>query len=233
MTHRKTSAFVPCRAGSERVKHKNTRDFAGVKGGLLAIKLAHLDASRKIDDIIVSSNDPIVLDIASTFSKAARKPVVVSERPEHLSTAATSIVDLTLHACDLAGDGVVAWAHVTSPLVGAGDYDAMIAAYENALGAGTHDSLMTVTVMHKFLWNAAGPLNYKPHPLKWPRTQDIPAVFEINSASFIADVETCRANNDRVGVSPLLFEMAQWKSIDVDWDDDFAVAELLYKRQLA
>lgn len=27
--------FLPCRKGSERIPNKNTKDFAGVKGGLL------------------------------------------------------------------------------------------------------------------------------------------------------------------------------------------------------
>ena len=32
------SIFLPCRAGSERVKRKNTRRFAGVGGGLLRFR---------------------------------------------------------------------------------------------------------------------------------------------------------------------------------------------------
>ena len=31
--------FLPCRLGSERIPQKNTKDFAGIKGGLLKVKL--------------------------------------------------------------------------------------------------------------------------------------------------------------------------------------------------
>ena len=36
------TAFIPCRAGSERIAKKNTKLFAGKEGGLLAIKLEQL-----------------------------------------------------------------------------------------------------------------------------------------------------------------------------------------------
>lgn len=35
-------AFIPARAGSERVTYKNTRPFAGFEGGLLELKLNQL-----------------------------------------------------------------------------------------------------------------------------------------------------------------------------------------------
>jgi CMP-N-acetylneuraminic acid synthetase len=194
------------------------------------VKLAQLDASRRIDEIIVSSNDEEVLGIAQRFAVTSRKPVRVERRAEELSLATTSIADLSMHAADLAGDdNIVVWAHVTSPLVRAEDYDSMIEAYEAGVAAGTHDSLMTVTVIRKFLWSEDGPFNYRTTPLKWPRTQDLPPIYEVNSASFIADAETCRRNYDRVGTSILRYEMDEWRAVDVDWEHDFQMAEVLYR----
>ena len=47
----KVIAFLPCRKGSERVKEKNTRSFAGIEGGLTKIKLDQLIACPEIDEI--------------------------------------------------------------------------------------------------------------------------------------------------------------------------------------
>jgi CMP-N-acetylneuraminic acid synthetase len=54
--------FVPCRAGSERVLNKNTHPFADFEGGLLELKLRQLAQVPELCRIIVSTNDPAVLE---------------------------------------------------------------------------------------------------------------------------------------------------------------------------
>lgn len=222
-------AFVPCRAGSQRAPHKNTRPFAGNDDGLLGLKLSQLLNSETIDEILVSSNDPEVLRIGHRISAVAEKPVRVCERPEHLCVQSTSMDDVALHACELIGEATIVWAFVTSPLVEGADYDRMVLAYEAAIAARTHDSLMSVTRMHRFLWSDDGPFNYKREPLKWPRSQDLPTLYDANQACFIISDEVSRNQADRVGKRPLLFEIGAWKSVDVDWEDDFEVAQALYQ----
>ena len=41
----KIAFFLPTRKGSERVKNKNTRPFAGSEGGLVENKIKHLQQS--------------------------------------------------------------------------------------------------------------------------------------------------------------------------------------------
>jgi len=60
-----TVAVVPCRAGSERVPGKNVRDFAGRPGGLTALKLTQLKACRRLDRIVVNTDDDEVVREAS------------------------------------------------------------------------------------------------------------------------------------------------------------------------
>ena len=54
--------FLPCRLGSERIPQKNTKTFAGVKGGLLKVKLSTLLKVPAIDSIVVSTNDTEVIN---------------------------------------------------------------------------------------------------------------------------------------------------------------------------
>jgi CMP-N-acetylneuraminic acid synthetase len=67
----KITAFLPCRAGSRRVPNTNTRPFADEAEGLLGIKLAQLMATREIDEIVLSTHEPLVIEIGSGISKGA------------------------------------------------------------------------------------------------------------------------------------------------------------------
>ena len=61
------NAFLPMRAGSERIPKKNTKTFAGIDGGLCSIKINQLLESNLIKDIIISTNDPEVINISNSF----------------------------------------------------------------------------------------------------------------------------------------------------------------------
>ena len=62
MSNDEIVVFLPCRAGSERVPHKNTRPFAGEENGLLGIKLMQLESVQSVASIILDSNDEVVLE---------------------------------------------------------------------------------------------------------------------------------------------------------------------------
>jgi len=63
--------------------------------------------------------------------------------------------------------------------------------------------------------------------LEWPRTQDLMPLYEINHAMFIAP-RRLYAEGKRTGVHPKLYELDKLRSYDIDWDDDFAIAEALF-----
>ena len=62
------NVFLPMRAGSERVPEKNTKTFAGVMGGLCKIKLEQLIKCDAVENVIVSTNDPEVVNISNGFN---------------------------------------------------------------------------------------------------------------------------------------------------------------------
>ena len=64
---------------------------------------------------------------------------------------------------------------------------------------------------------------------KWPRTQDLEKIYEVNSAIFIASKKIYSEERDRVGISPYLLIHDSLQSVDVDWEEDFEIAERLYK----
>jgi CMP-N-acetylneuraminic acid synthetase len=123
----------------------------------------------------------------------------------------------------------VLWTHVTSPFLLAKHYQLAIKTYLENLEYNTFDSLMSVNKIQTFLWDENGSVNYDRNVEKWPRTQTIQKFFEINSGIFINSVASYIKSEDRIGNKPFLFETEGYTSFDIDWPEDFTMAELIYK----
>ncbi|MUU79064.1 acylneuraminate cytidylyltransferase family protein [Winogradskyella endarachnes] len=219
------TVFLPCRAGSERVPNKNTKPFAEVEGGLLFLKIKQLLKAKLVDNIVVSTNDNEVKKIVERFGDK----IIVDNRPEHLASSSTSTDDLIKYVPKIIKSGHVLWTHVTSPFLKSEHYDLAIKTYLKNLEEDTFDSLMSVNNLQTFLWDKNGSINYDRNKEKWPRTQTLPKLYEINSGIFINSVSNYKVMLDRIGAKPFLFETKGYTSFDIDWPDDFDMAELIYK----
>lgn len=221
----KVIVFLPMRKGSQRVRNKNIKDFAEIKGGLTFIKISQLLKSKKIDKIIVSTNDEEVKSIANSFNN---QKIIIDDRAEELASSDTLTDDLIKYIPSIVSDGVVLWTHVTSPFVTENIYDNMVDDYFKNLEI--NDSLMSVTKLQKFIWNKNEPISYDKTKEKWPRTQTIAPLYEVNSGAFIADINIYKNLCDRIGDKPFLYELSEKEAFDIDWEDDFDIAEVLWSK---
>lgn len=222
------TAFLPCRAGSERVPKKNIRPFASCERGLVENKLSQLISCRVIDKIILSTNDNEIISFASTLNEPK---LSIHRRSELLSSNGTSTDDLINHAHELIPSGHIFWTHVTSPFVNATICEKIVELYFLFLSKG-YDSLMTTTLFRGFLWNELGPVNYNRNIEKWPRTQTLTPLYEVNSAVFLASSNVYAQNLDRIGNSPYLYQLDRFIGHDIDWEEDFLIAEQFLKSNL-
>lgn len=220
--------FLPCRKGSERVPKKNIKPFAGYSQGLIEVKLKQLLAVEKIDEVVLSTNDEEILDFASSLNQ---KKLRLHKRADSLSSSQTSTDDLAPHALELIPDAHILWTHVTSPFFCVQDYDDIIDRYLRALEEG-YDSLMTTKLIQGFLWDGQKPINYDRSIEKWPRTQTLEPIHEVDNAVFFSHSANYKAFNDRIGKNPLLYPIDKIKSFDIDWPEDFAIAECIAKAGL-
>lgn len=218
--------FLPCRSGSERIPEKNTKPFAGVEGGLLRIKLNQLIKVKKIDQIIVSTNDEKVKE----FVIGLNPKIQIDDRPNELALSSTSTDDLVRYIPQIIKEGHVLWTHVTSPFLNEDIYSEALEIYFENLKKGCFDSLMTVNRIQSFLWDEKGSFNYNREMEKWPRTQTLKELFEVNSGIFINSVEKYKELNDRIGEKPYLMNTKGYSSFDIDWPDDFSLGEMIYKK---
>ena len=224
----KVSCFLPCRAGSQRVARKNIKPFAGYEHGLIQIKLRQLLASELIDEVVLSTNDADILAYAESLQDSRLR---LHHRVDALACSVTSTDRLVAHALELIPEGHILWTHVTSPFITEKHYDQVVRVYLDQLHR-SYDSLMTTTVIHGFLWQDEHPMNYDRSIEKWPRTQTLKPVHEINSGIFLASASIYRDLDDRIGQRPYLYELDKFTSFDIDWPEDFVIAECLVERDL-
>lgn len=224
----KITCFLPCRAGSQRVVKKNIKPFSGYKYGLIEIKLRQLLATEKVDEIVLTTNDEVILAYVQSLRDSRLR---LYQRNEELSSNMTSTDQLVAHALELIPEGHILWTHVTSPFITARHYDNVIQTYLEQLEK-SYDSLMTVTEVYGFLWQKGQPINYDRTIEKWPRTQMLMPVHEVNSGIFLASSEIYRELDDRIGLQPYLYVMDKLIGFDIDWPEDFVLAECLVENGL-
>ena len=225
----KIAFFLPTRKGSERVKSKNTRPFAGIEGGLVENKIKQLLATKHIDEILFSSNDEMCIAIAEKYASDSRLRII--PRPNELCLSTTNLQDLICYVPTITNADHILWGHVTTPLVEAKVYDTAIEQYLSKITKG-YDSLVSVKELKNFLLNQEGKLVNNTTDIPWPRTQDLEPLYEINHAIFLAKRSVYTEQKNRIGQKPLLYIMYEIHSKDIDWEEDFKIAEIMYKTLL-
>lgn len=225
----KIAFFLPTRKGSERVKSKNTRPFAGIEGGLVENKIKQLLATKHIDEILFSSNDEMCIAIADKYASDSRLRII--PRPNELCLSTTNLQDLICYVPTITNADHILWGHVTTPLVEAKVYDTAIEQYLSKITKG-YDSLVSVKELKNFLLNQEGKLVNNTTDIPWPRTQDLEPLYEINHAIFLAKRSVYTEQKNRIGQKPLLYIMDEIHSKDIDWEEDFKIAEIMYKTLL-
>ena len=76
-------ALIPVRSGSQRVKNKNIRPFAG--SSLLEIKIKQMLRIPELDGVVVNSNSDEMLEVASRLGAETVK------RDEYFASSEVSI----------------------------------------------------------------------------------------------------------------------------------------------
>ena len=189
-------------------------------------KLEQLCEAELVDKVIVSTDDDGVKRIAEAIRALGRKDIEIIDRPPEFA------IDDTLDAFlayvpTIMPEGVTAWTHVTSPFFGARAYDQAIAQYRINVEAGEFDSLMTVTPIRSFLWTDEGCISHDRNKIRWPRTQDLPKFYDVNSALFMMSRAKMLETQDRIGERPFLLETGARESFDIDWQEDFDLAQMM------
>jgi CMP-N-acetylneuraminic acid synthetase len=219
----KITAIVPIKKDSERVPGKNHRLLNGKP--LYTIILDTLQACNTIEHIIVNTD---CADMGNKIALAYNKAIVI-ERPVHLLGNHISANQLIANDIDKGKSDHFLQTHCTNPLLTQKTITGAINQYFNTLSA--HDSLLSVSPIRARLYNNnKTPYNHKAGEML--RTQDMDVVYKENSSFFIFSRQSfLKAGNNRVGLTPAVFEMSEIESVDIDYENDFLLAELIDKNR--
>lgn len=121
--------------------------------------------------------------------------------------------------------------HATNPLLKTATIEKAIDDFFSKYKDKKADSLFTVNkIQSRFYDKYSNPINHNPKDLL--PTQDLDPMYEENSNLYIFSRESFLITNARIGQSPLMYETPLLESIDIDHQDDWDLASLIFKQQL-
>lgn len=216
------AALVPMRHDSERVPGKNYRSFDGKP--LYHHIVTSLLACPSITSVAIDTDSRVIADDAAIAFPQVR----VIDRPSHLTDGRIPMNDVLLHDVSQVDADYYLQTHSTNPLLTSGTIESAVTAFLAAIPR--HDSLFSVTRLHKRFWTEDGrPMNHDPSVLL--RTQDLPPVLEENSCIYLFSRARLEEHGSRIGENPLLYAIPPDEAWDIDEEIDFQVTEFLHQRR--
>jgi len=225
----KTLAIIPARGGSKSVPRKNIKLLNGEPLISYSIKMGL--ESKYIDRIIVSTEDNEIAEIAKGYGAE------VVERPIQLSqddTPSLPVFQQVLRYLEENEDydpDIVVILQPTSPLRKVQDIDSCI----KKLIDEKCDSVITVKkVEYALEWilkidDGGLVKNLFNNENKAVRRQDAEDIYIPNGAVYVAWKKVITEKDTLKGPDTRAIVMPQERSIDIDTELDFVIAEKLYK----
>jgi CMP-N,N'-diacetyllegionaminic acid synthase len=226
-------ALIPARGGSKRVPRKNVRTLGGKP--LISWTIEQALASEAVDRVVVSTDDAETAAIAEQYG--AEVPFI---RPASLAADETPDLPVFVHALDeLATVGYrpefVAWLRPTAPLRTAHDVDRAVALLRST-GADCVRSIC-LTEHHPYWARRLDGDRLLPfvdgvREEDFPQRQLLPPAYRLNGAVDVARTAFVAGTSGRelFGGDVRGYVMPHERSIDLDDELDFELAELLIAR---
>ncbi len=211
----KTVAFVPVKLNNQRTPGKNTKKFDDGTA-LISVFLKTLVTVEGIDELYVFCSNPEIQDYLV-------EGVSFLKRPEYLDTQAATPQDIIKEFMNNVDADIYAVCHCTSPFVSKEHFEECI----NAVKNDKYDSSFTAERLQHLMWTADNkPLNFDPANI--PRTQDLPVYYNEVSAAYVFKKEVFETYNRRIGVTPHITEVSGVECVDIDYPEDFEIANAIY-----
>lgn len=217
------TAIIPIKHHSSRVPGKNYRLMDGKP--LYFYILETLSKCKLIDQIIVDTDSEIIKNgIKVNFPN-----IIIYNRRRELCGSEISTNKLL---CQVIEDlqlksKIYLHTHVTNPLIKVETIETIIYFFIN--NRKKYDSLFTVNKYHSRFYNKLfAAINHNPDDLI--PTQDLDPIYEENSCLYLTPHETIVKYKRRIGDNPYLFPISKLEAQDIDWEDDFILAETIIKQ---
>lgn len=221
--------IIPARAGSQGVPGKNYLELYGkplVWWSIEAARRSTLDS-----EIVVSTNDPKIIDIANSFNEEhGENTVRVVERPDGLSGSSAKTEEAMSHAIAAMTKKRFSFDYIcllqpTSPA----RPDKLIDRCFKKIIDYRAESLLTVSEHTPFFWRYQDGGARSVYPNNKRKMRQELATYEMyyHDNGNIYIIEADKFNwNGRISERPVLYKTSKFESMQIDSHDDFALMEM-------
>lgn len=219
-------AVIPARGGSKGVPRKNVRPLGGRP--LIAWMIEAARNSRYLDGLVVSSDDPEIMETAERFGCPA--PFT---RPADLATDEIGSAPAFVHAIEnMPRHDYTVLLQATSPLATGGDIDEAIRTCI-VHGAPACVSVCKAAKSPYLMYSLdqGGRMRpLLPGELQRARRQDLPPVYGPNGAIYVVETASFLSHPDFYA-GAVGYVMPFERSQDIDTELDFILCEALLRHQ--
>jgi len=224
----KTLAIIPARGGSKAIPRKNIRILAGKP--LIAYSIETALKSKYIDKVVVSTDNEEIAKVTGKYEAE------VIKRPRELAKDDSLTIDMVFHALEaLKPDYVpeiVVLLQPTSPLRNQEDIDNAVELFLKR----NCESVIGVCESNELYWSFGLEDKYlKPifeEKYLKIRRQELPMAYKPNGAIFISTPQNLYKYRDFYSKRTIPYVMPDERSIDIDTESDFILAEILMEKMV-
>lgn len=224
--------LIPARGGSKGFPRKNIGQLLGKP--LIAWVIEGALASKYLDRLIVSTDDDEIVEISKKYG--AEVPFM---RPKELATDEAIRIDVVSHTINWIQKNnkfydLLMLLQPTSPLRTSEDIDRAI---ELLFSKKAKAVVSVCEAEHHPYWSNTLPKNgcmenfIKPEIMSKNR-QQLPLFYRLNGAIYLAYCDYIENQRSFFGKETFAYIMPQGKSIDIDNEVDFKLAEILMKKYI-
>lgn len=215
----KVVAVVPVKLNNQRMPGKNIKKFDDGTA-LITFFLKSLVKVNGIDEIYVFCSDVQIKDYLISGVRYLQRPFFLDTQqatPQNIIEEFMKRVDADIYMVS----------HCTSPFVSIGHIEQCIEAVKEGKG----DSAFTAVKIQRLLWKeSCTPLNFAADNI--PRTQDLEPIYSEVSAAYVFEKNVFLKSRRRVGQNPYIVEVSGIECIDIDYPEDFEIANAIYMKMI-
>jgi N-acylneuraminate cytidylyltransferase len=210
------AAIIPAKRIDTILNDKNTLPFNNTN--LLIHKIHQLQMVNDVSQIIVSSEDDYILEMAT------KEGVVALKRSIEYANGEKTFSEFVEYIASQVDTRHILWSCVTSPLVGQKLYQAAINKYYEILPQG-YDSLISVLKFQQYVLDKIGSVNFKIGN-KHVEHGKLPELYLFTNGFTLAQKKDVIKWKYLWGILPFRFEVTKHEAIDIKdiYDYESAVA---------
>jgi regulator of RNase E activity RraA/CMP-N-acetylneuraminic acid synthetase len=209
----KVAAFVPAKGSSQRVPNKNTMLLDGE--ALFLRSLRKLLVCKGIDEVWLDTESPEIAALAADLKCRwlRRDPVLANNKTDGNQLFFNEINNTDADICVML--------LCTSPFI---HQQTIEKAIEVLKTDPSYDSVIGVRKEKQYLWQGGKPA----YPLsRIPNSIDLPETVVETMGLYVMRREAALRLQRRIGDHPYLLELEPMESVDVNWPQDFELANLI------